>query len=639
MNKTMIASDEAAQVQAGIQKALKTALNSGNATALKDLAKRYPIFSKGWLMDGVKKFSKQEQTVLKSIIEQWIKEASRAKKKVTLIPVGGPGRRFAPFSWATQKPFCSLFGKSNFIWTLERTMETGTSPEDIFFFIEERMIGRAKQELETAGIDIPDENFIHEKYGRLNGKKVILEKTAMFAMAAVYIAKLRGEETVIVTERTDLVLAGQNFGGHKAIMRELGEAIERGATIAALEPAIAILGNPPLLQEKRAIADKIYTRDLNKGYILPYAKEKRDPIVENILSVHKFHEKPKTGEGKTVMETGDEIAKRYLREGAVYNGSYFIFRADYLLKIFAHMRPRVHKMLMELSRSIGTAKEERISQKISDYFCSDRDRKFEDRKNHLSFEHAIVQALAPFKGRAIPQAGVAVSFLGLETAKNWVGSQGTLKAVWPWERVEYNYIRAEAYDGPHDAIRSGAVRIDKGVKGCLLLLAPEDKTTRIHVAGANDLAIAYERRKKALIVVPVSKNKAVENITRAVQADARTRKFTEPGEKAIPSQARETVETIKTDDNILHIYNNGFGVILNSDKTVVYCEEGITGVTGLSNTTIIKEVQNGIDTISVYGPEAKDVADIHLNRCLYTRGRHVGALLHPFSGEVPLPLS
>ncbi len=604
------------EIQSRIRESLQETLKSGNAETLRVLATEYPIFAKGWLAEEVSRFPEDRQALLKSIINQLIEETRQTRKVVTIIPVGGRGSRFGPFSWAMLKPFCPLFGESNLISTLKRAIETGRAPEDIFFFIEKEMIEPAKEEIEKAGINLPDENFIPEKHGILAGKKIALEKAAMFSMASIYISKLRGEDTVIVTERTDLVLKGRTPEEHDEIMRELGKAIDRCTTIAALEPTIGILGNPPLPQEKDTIINKGAIADSNKGYILPYPKKKVDPIVEGIMSVSKFHEKPKRGEGDTPAETGEEMARRYIREGATYNGSYFIFRADHLLDLLAIIRPEDHKRLMQLKRCIGREDEAEITEEVYDYFCSDSNQGLEERKIFQSFERAIMQKVAPIKGDAVPQTGVAVSSVGLGAARNWVGSQGTLKAVWPQEKVRDNAIRAEAYGTAQDAIRSRAVEIGSGVKGCHILLAPTDRATQIHVFGAKDLAIAYEHKKSALIVVPVSRAEAVESITRTVKANVQTSGFAEPG-NAIPSQERKTVETIKEGDNIIKLGNNGFGVILNSEKSTVYCEEGIVGAAGLSDTTIIKTVEDGIENIYVYGPGAKEAAGMKLDDILY----------------------
>ncbi len=606
------------EIQLRIWESLQMSLESRDTGELKELAAKYPIFSKGWLADGISHFSEEKQVILKSLINQWITKTHRAKKVVTLIPVGGRGSRFGPFSWTMLKPFYPLFGKSYFIHTVERAVGMGVPPKDIFLFIEEDMIEPAKLDLKKTGIVLPNENFIPEKYSLINGRNIVVEKASMFAMAAIYIRKLRGEDTVIVTERTDLVLPGRTPEERREIVSELSNAIDSSTTIAALEPTVGILGNPPLPEEKNAIINKKRSADLNKGYILPYAKEDIDPLVEDILSVNKFHEKPKTGEGDSGVETGEEIAGRYIKDGATYNGSYFIFRADYLLNMFSIVRTEDFQQLMQLCQCIGTDDESRITQEVYDYFCSDSDQAFENRKIYLSFEHAMMQILAPVKGEAIPQAGVAAASLGLGIAKNWIGSQGTLKAIWPQEKVKDNYLRAEAYGTVQNAIGSGVLDIEDTVKGCHILLAPTDKATRVHIFGTTNLAIAYEHRKKALIVVPISEAKTVGDITKEVLANAQIAGFAEPGSKT-PFFARASAETATVGNNLTHMGNNGFGLILNSDNTIVYSEEGIVCISGLKDMVVMKIEEDGIENIYVYGAEAMEVAGRKLDMILNSK--------------------
>ena len=574
-----------------IVNALQAMLDHGDASELSRLTKAQPVFSKGWVHAALARFTDQQQAKLKTLIDQFIDDCRNSAKVVTLIPVGGRGTRFAPFSWAEFKPFYPLFGKSNFLWSVERALATGRKPEDLVFFIESDMIERAKRELDDASIEVPSENFIPEIFGVCKGRNVTIEKAALFGMAAVYIAAQRGGDCVVVTERTDLVLRDPDQKNHQRLMRDLAAGIRSAVTAAALEPTIALLGNPQLP------TDLDTPPDLNKGYILPHPKGLVDPMIEGLLAVDKFHEKPRIGEGLTVEETGEQIARRYLDNGATYNGSYFVFRADYLLDIYARTRPDDYSVLMSLRAAIGAEQEASVTRAAYDYFCSDSDRPARERRIYLSFEHAILPALAPVAGESTPFAAATVAVLSLDTARQWVGSQGTLKAVWPEEYFAGNYIRAEAYGGSEKAVSSGAFEIGQEVSACHLFIAPTDRHTRIHIFGATDLCVAYEQQKDALLVLPVSKTRAVSDLVAAVKSDPEIAPIADPRAK-LPAA----------------LSSAGRSIVLNSSKVRIHCDSGLVAATDLIDVTIIKTRTGANIDIFVYGKAATQAAEKHLKR-------------------------
>ncbi|MBN1354589.1 MAG: hypothetical protein JW994_07995 [Candidatus Omnitrophica bacterium] len=553
--------------------------------ALKNAASRYPIFARGVLNDAIQYLPDEYQAVIISIAQEITKEAAASKKVVTLIPVGGRGAGFAPFSWTVLKPFTKLFGKSNVKYAAERAIATGTSPKDIFFIIEEEMIKEAKKEVE--GMGIPEENFIPEYKGiDSEGNTVALEKSALLGFAAVYISRLRGPDTVIVAERSDLVLTPK-----KGVMDELKTALERAETIAYLEPTVAFLGNPPTEEELRAIASGQKTADGNKGYIV--VNPNLGTAMEGVYSVAKFHEKPSLPDGKADSDT----MKRYLSEKASYNASMFIFRADYLLKMFANLRPEDYVKLTELYSSIGMESEREVTQSVYNYFVSDA-HKGRKAQIHTAFEKSIVQAIAPVEGNGPKQFGVAVAPFGQAVAQEWVGGQGSLRAVWPSEKVGENYIR------PNTPAAVANIEIGNGVTGCNILLNEGDTDTHVHVKGAKGLAIAYEKDKKALIVAPVKSSKQVKGITEFVRGSELLGAFAEPSIKSLPKAPRTDKKFNTVGTNVETLGLNGFSVIQASENCAVYCEQGIVGMTNAENTIVISCLEGSGRHIYVYGPDA-----------------------------------
>ncbi|MDP3789406.1 MAG: hypothetical protein Q8R48_03275, partial [Candidatus Omnitrophota bacterium] len=333
--------------------------------------------------------------------------------------------RFAPFGWAILKPFYPLFGKSHVTHAVERAIACGRSPQDIFFFIEDDMIPQAKAELQARGIAIPYENFIPEILGRdSTGKEKALEKAAMFGMAAQHIAALRGPYTVMVFERSDLVLQGDTEEETRAIFGELGKAIDNATTAASLEPTIGILGNPPVEADRKAIVAGTLTPPSGKGYIFPFSLQEVDPLVQGVQAVNKFHEKPRD----------NSVAQGYIANDATYNGSYFIFSARSVLKGFEYTRPEEEfRQLMTYGTALSSENEAQARQTATDYFVHDTERR-------VPFEQGVAEKLAPVSGTPDQRLGLVVAPLGQSVAKNWVGSQGTLAAVWGSERSGSNYI-------------------------------------------------------------------------------------------------------------------------------------------------------------------------------------------------------
>jgi len=572
------------------------ATQKGNAEivrrAIKDVIERsaqnYPIFTRGILSQAIELLSPKCKRTVRLIVEDIIDDANKNKKVVTIIPVGGRGEGFGPFSYSALKPFVRLFGKSHVVWAAERAISTGRAAKDIFFIIEREMIPIAQQELAAAGIHIPAENFIPEdKALSAKGKEKALEKAALFGYAAVYISKLRGPDTVIVTERSDYVLLPK-----PGVMEGLKDALTQAENIAWLEPTVALLGNPPLKEEKDAIGRGDKSPDANKGYIA--VDPGIDTLFTGVQSVSRFHEKPMMSDGKT---PDTETMKQYIADGASYNASFFVFRADQVLRMFETLRPEDYAQLMRLYNSIGTPEESAVTAEVNKYFVSDSGS--DNVKICVAFEEGIVQAVVPPPGKGKPDMrfGVAVSPFNETVARQSVGGQGSLRGVWPDEKVGDNYIRPVG--------TGGRVQVGPGVKNCNILFADDDTTTQAHVFGVRDVAVAYEHKKHAVVVIPIKASKQAKNITATIRGNDEIKAFAEPEAAALPTKPRTSVESNSVaNDNLEFLGNNGFAVTLYSNYCATYSEEGIVSIMGMGNTIVISRIENGTRHIYVYGPDA-----------------------------------
>jgi|GEM_PF-193692 len=240
-----------------------------------------------------------------------------------VIMAGGEGTRFHPISTSERpKQFLNFIGDKSFIrQTFERVLPL-VSPERIFVATNERYIGLVKEQLPELSVD----NIIGEPCKKNT------------APALVYVTSLireRHGDAVICCLPSDHYIKDEN--GFRGIIKQAYELADSGYLVTlGMRPLWPSTEYGYICPATRHCEGEVGEADCRAvlGGAPPHVCHLREcgdlPQSISWFPVKSFAEKPKK-----------ELADRYIKEGYLWNGGIFVWKADTFLNEVANHVPNL----------------------------------------------------------------------------------------------------------------------------------------------------------------------------------------------------------------------------------------------------------------------------------------------------------
>ena len=582
--------DRAISYQSTNQTDMAQLVRELTASRIKALQNIYPINSRGYLDAVLIRMPAAARREIARTYRDIVKEASRKKKVVRLLPVGPRGTRYAQSTtgrYGVEKPFTGTIyrdQRGNPKTFLQRATERALSgrnvPGEIYSVTDRSIEGDVVAALEPYGIPA----------GNVFGEPAGANTAAVMGIAAILVGEQFGYDTVISAMTTDHDIPEAN-------LPQLADALDKIETAAALEPIIGILGIKPT------------GVDTSMGHVI--SNPRRLFGQPAVASVQSFVEKPVPSE-----------AQRLTDEGATWNSGKFVFRADTVLRAFREFQPEYFQGLMRVRDALRRARMANPGKSLVE----------------LTREDPILKAIldevyeqfgsAEWGGQQFEKAIV-------EKAAGETPHFATDVTVFdaPWSDLGNSYQR---YVGEHADDKNNVVRAPAPQKvqlvdtrGSNIELNNADSQTRVRVYGMENTLVMYDDVSNKVFVTPMEHDFVLKYMYGAQMSDPELRKYVVVDERNPMGAERAAAEASPRDarGNLVVRGNGGDVMVLDSNKAgipadkmaeqapfcdssnvTVYSEGGLTAVAGLKGVTVIRKGRD----IYVYGPAYQDEASVML---------------------------
>jgi len=536
--------------------------------AVRDVAREYPIFSRGLLGEIRGRLEPAQQSILGNTIDK-IREEVRTEvgeTAVAVIPVGGTGSRAYPFSTlgveGKTKPVRSELsrdGESLTAHAIERGKAASSdSAANIVLITSDVLGGQIVHAAENAGVR--KDNVITEPAAG--------DTLVAMGMAAITLEKKMGKgmETVMTVLTSDHDIPDMDM---------LEISLKDAQVSAALEPVVALLGIAPA------------SSDPSMGYIKK-GHEDGETLLAGISQAVEFGEKPDTAED----------AQEFINQGRVWNSGKFIFSIRTLYSAMKEFAPEYYEELMKIRNAIGTDREQEVIAEAYKKFVAWKAQGGKYYKRS-SFEKLIVEKLAG-EDRA-----VAFGLTAVKGPKRWA-DLGSL-ACRPVNAPIYegnNYIKGPVHNVERDP---------HNVQNCNVWV---DAAHRIHLYGVRDMAVAYNPEIDTVVAVPIGEAEKTKDLFESLRNTSKLRKYVVRDQEELEPTERVSASVVTDEDgNTMFLDVHGDSLILSSRDVRTFSDAGLVATTHTNGITIIKQ---GTD-IYVYGPEARKAADAKLMEIVEAR--------------------
>ncbi len=525
---------------------------------IRSLAVDFPIFSRGWLSRAVGKLDVSKQQAIKRAVSVIIEEARENKQVVRVIPIGPAGSRGFPFStqgeYGIPKPLNVFGGKTNLVDSITRASLDG---KEIFMITTQDIIDKVRAA--TSGTISSDHIFDQPSNANT---------LACVALTLAILAEVYGEEVVVSFMTTD-----HDFED----LDELEEAFDNLETLASLEPALSALGIKPT------------EPNTNMGHIKILPRDESNPFVDDVYTASGFREKPPLDEATLLTE-----------QGALWNSGKATGKISTWLKAYQEFAPEYYQRIQEMRAVIARVSAEKGISPLAALDELDVKSAIEEAYEYFAQNqaHYITVLNAP-----VPEYSLSLGLGMVPYLSRW-SDLGSLRGRWTNEEIDSNGNVIRVVD-------PGNVTLEN-VSGSNIILASDDATTRIHVAGLEKVVVAYNDDNKTLVVVPILYDGNVKNIVNGLIADPLLQRFVFINNPAIELTPRVGISEEQFGTNTSYLADGGDVLTIESENVRVFAQGGLVCGTNLSGVTIIK-IGN---EIYVYGSGYQADADAKLREVL-----------------------